>query len=199
MGFFQIFALELVSNIPAWLGFMIAVKLFYESKSRWWQSALILFAFCLVSGSFILLFEPVKLGGSEIGPLYPEQILAMAAIFTVAGLPFLWYIATTSRWVSWRSDLILAAGLGVVLTIGEALVLHIFDPRVLIMHALSMTIAAGVTVPVMRYLRCQAWRVTLAGAMVVVIVASGLIVAVEYMPGSTQANSTEHATAAHGR
>jgi hypothetical protein len=195
MSFLNIFSLELASNIPMWLGFMIAVKLFYQSRRQWWQSLLILYFAAIVTSTLVLLVEPIKLGGSTLGALYPLQILALAVVFTVISLPFVWYISTTTPWVSWRSDLMLAALLGVVLTAGEALVVQVFDVRILLLHVLSMAAAAGVTIPVMRCLRCQSWRTAMGGVLAVVIVASVLIVTVEYVPLTAQSGSTTHITA----
>lgn len=191
MGFFNIFALELISNIPVWLGFMVAVKMLYDAKRPWWHSILVLYGSALVTAALVLVVEPVKLGESTMGALYLDQLVLMAAVFTIVGLPFLWYVATTRSWVSWRSDLILSAMLGLVLTAGEALVVEVFDPQTLIMHALSMAVAAGVTIPLMRWLKSQTWKVAVEGVLAVAIFASVLIVAIEYMPQQTAISSAE--------
>jgi hypothetical protein len=192
MDFVKTFTLELIANIPVWMGFMIAAKLLYESKNHWWQSILILFASAVVTSAIIIWAEPLKLNQSTPGTLYLDQVLEMAAVFTLVGLPFLWYVqATASR--SWKTDLALAGLIGLMLTLGEGLVMQVSDVRILLLHSLSMAVAAGVTLPTIRLLTHKTWLIAISGVLVVTVLVSGLIVAVEYVPRPSVVGSTHSA------
>src|SRR5689334_22018598 len=99
MNLLTTYALELTSNIPMWLGFMVAAWIFHQSSRRWWLSILVLFLSALLSAVLILLFEPIKRGGSAFGMISIVHGVGMALVFTIVALPCLWYFTTSLRWV----------------------------------------------------------------------------------------------------
>gem|GEM_PF-1000960 len=195
MRIFDTLLLEFISNIPVWVGFMIAAKLLFESRQNWWRSILILFVSCLLSAALIGMVEPIKLGGDTLAPLHPIEVLGAALVFTVVALPFLWYVPAAANWITWKSDVAVALICGVVVTLGEALAMQVYDIRILILHSISMAAATWLTVTLMRGLARRTWRFAVGGAVMITLVASVLIVAIEYVPRGISTNTANSAAA----
>lgn len=191
MRIFDTLLLEFISNIPIWVGFIIAAKLLLESRQNWWRSILILFVSSLLSAVIIGLVEPIKLGGDTLAPLHPIEVLSAALVFTVVALPFLWYVPATANWITWKSDMALALMCGIVVTLGEALAMHVYDIGILALHTVSMAAATWLNVTLMRGLAHRSWRFAIVGVVIIALIASVLIVAIEYVPrgvGATTIN-----------
>jgi hypothetical protein len=148
MNFLRILFFETVQNLPAVVGFVMATRLW--PRAQWPGAVLSAAVGCSLSVLVIGLTERFQLRSTSLdagsaAPAMPAltEMGGFAAGFTAGALLLVAYLS--ARWSSWRTDLLLGAGAGLLLALFE--IFLVADPPPLarsVSHALAFLIMGPV-------------------------------------------------------
>ena len=174
MEFWEAILWEFVQNAPLIIAFTAAVWL-WARRSRH-QAVGIMLAGGVCGALVIRVTEPLIHG-------YVEPVAATAVNAVLMGLlmvPFAAYLGSESRWISWRSDVILGAAAGIALGCAQAAATPGAPVLGAAIHCLSFALSFPLVLAGIRYLKGTALRGALIGALVIAVLVTMVIGLVDY-------------------
>jgi len=166
---------ESLENLPLLLGFVIAARL--------WRDNLVAGLAALVVGMglgvLVTHFVEPKLhkGNHEVRWV---STVANFLLFVVLAIPFVYYFRADTRWINWKTDLLVGLAAGLLLTIVQSSHWTGVKSR-MVLHGAAMMVAFPVIMLGLRHvIHLESWVTCLALTIVLVGFASLIIALIDY-------------------
>lgn len=175
MKFIAVWFWESSQNIPLILGFLLATRLRAEN--------IVLALACLISGltigSLIMHFTEQKLNPEEKRNSLKETLTAFA-LYVLLGVPLLFYFTSQTEWINWKSDVVMGAVVGLLLTIVQS-IMKPENKFLVAVNSISMAIAVSLVMIAFRLvLRIESLTILLILGLFIALFSSAAIVMISY-------------------
>lgn len=165
---------EFIQNFPVILLFVVAVWLW--AKDRRAQAGA-----CAVSsgviGSLVIRFtEPMASGYTEPWTITVVNVVTMSLL----QLLFVAYLGTETNWSNWKVDVILGGLAGVSLAVAQGLASQGSPVIGIVLHSVALSVGGALVLVGIRKMRGQKLLPVLLGAVLLVLVMTLFIGAIDY-------------------
>jgi hypothetical protein len=182
MKFFFVLFWEVVENLPMSIGFLIAVRVRRKSLAVALAS---LMAGTVLSSVLICAIQAYRLSGvPELDHPPPSAALFVNILtFTGMGSLVMLYCSAEAWWSNWKTDIVLGLLSGLLIALAQASLSWSVDVFHIPLHLIASAMSGPVFLLGVRRLRgVRSWPLALAGIAVCAVIASAIVVAIDYRP-----------------
>lgn len=165
---------EFVQNLPVIVLFVAAVWLWSRERKR--QSVACTLTGAIVGSLIIRFTEPLKSGYHEPWSITVTNVVAMSLL----QLLFTAYLGTETNWSNWKTDMLLGALAGIALAAAQGLASQGSPLIGIILHSVALAVAGALVLVGIRKTKGQALIPALGSAILLVIVMTLFISAIDY-------------------
>lgn len=174
MGFLGAIFWELLQNLPLIISFVATVWLWSRQYRR--KAIACLLAGSIISALLIRFIEPIIHGYHETVEVTLVNILSLSLLMFL----FAAYLGSEARWSNWKTDVIFGGLAGIFLGIAQG-VASADGPMIgVVLHALSLAVAAPVVLIGIRSLKTTSLSAALRGALLVSVMMTIVISVLDY-------------------
>jgi hypothetical protein len=146
MNFFLAVLWTTLQNLPACVGFLIAVR----TRRKNLALALASFTLGLALTALLMPYTNWQALGYASSP---TSGIPNAVLYAVCGLPLVFYASSEVWWSNWLTDVVLGAVLGLLVAIGQVLFGWPIDVFRIPLHLIAMAVSGAIFLLVVRGLR----------------------------------------------